>query len=87
MCMELLVSALSPHVLSSQKLLSSSGRAGRLRLMGKYIDHRLVARTEPDNTFWTDSTVGHKSYDPCFHKRYTETGVMTFVAHCTKFNP
>jgi len=25
--------------------------------MGKYIGHRLVARPEPDNTFWTDSTV------------------------------
>jgi len=24
--------------------------------MGKYIDHRLVARPEPDNTFWDDST-------------------------------
>jgi len=28
-------------------------------------------------------TVGHKSHDPCFHKKYMETGVMTFVAHCT----
>ena len=43
-------------VLSSQKVLSGSGRAGSLRLMGKYIDHRLVARPEPDNTFWDDST-------------------------------
>ena len=24
--------------------------------MEKYIDHRLVARPEPDNTFWHDST-------------------------------
>jgi len=24
--------------------------------MGKYIGHRLVARPELDNTFWTDST-------------------------------
>jgi len=24
--------------------------------MGKYIGHRLVARPEPDNTFWTAST-------------------------------
>jgi len=30
--------------------------SGRLRLLGKYIDHRLVARPEPDNTFWDDST-------------------------------
>jgi len=37
--------------------LSGSDRAGRLRLMGKYIGHRLVARPEPDNTFWTDGTV------------------------------
>ena len=29
-------------------------------------------------------TVGHESHDPCFHKKYTEAGVMTFVAHCTK---
>jgi len=28
----------------------------RLRLMGKYIGHRLVPRPKPDNTFWTDST-------------------------------
>jgi len=47
--------------LSSQKVLSGSARAGRLRLMGnmmgKYIDHRLVAPPEPDNTFWDDGTV------------------------------
>jgi len=43
-------------VLAVQKVLSGSGRAGRLRLMGKYIGHRLVARPELDNTFWTDST-------------------------------
>jgi len=24
--------------------------------MGEYIDHRLVARPEPDNTFWDDSS-------------------------------
>jgi len=41
-------------VLSVQKVLSGFGRVGRLRLMGKYTDHRLVARPEPDNTFWTD---------------------------------
>jgi len=28
-------------------------------------------------------TVGHKSHDPCFHKKYMVAGVMTFVAHCT----
>jgi len=28
-------------------------------------------------------TVGHKSHDPSFHKKYMESGVMTFVAHCT----
>jgi len=37
--------------------LPGSGRAGRLRLMGKYIGHRLVARPEPDDTFWSDSTL------------------------------
>jgi len=30
----------------------------------------------------TRSTVGHKSLDPCFHKKYMEAGVMTFVAYC-----
>jgi len=30
-------------------------------------------------------TVAHKSHDPCFHKKYVEAGVMTFVAHCTEF--
>jgi len=29
------------------------------------------------------STVGHKSHDPCFHKKYIEEGFMNFVAHCT----
>ena len=29
--------------------------------MGKYIDHRLVARSEPENTFWTDSTSERKA--------------------------
>ena len=43
-------------VLTVQKLLSGSGRAGKLRLMEKYIGHRLVARRELDNTYWTDST-------------------------------
>ena len=27
-------------------------------------------------------TVGHKSHDPCFHKKHMGAGVMTFVAHC-----
>jgi len=31
------------------------------------------------------STVDHKSHDPCFHKKYLEAGVMTFVAHCTSY--
>jgi len=35
-------------VLSVQKVFSGSARSGRLRLMGKYISHRLVARPEPD---------------------------------------
>ena len=48
-------------VLSVQKVLSGSGRVGGLRLVGKYIDHRLVARPEPDNTFWTDSTTHYFS--------------------------
>jgi len=34
---------------------------------------------------WNIGTVGHKSHDPCFHKKYMEAGVMTFVAHCTVF--
>jgi len=40
--------------LAFQKVLSASGRAGRL-LMGKYFGHRLIARPELDNTFCTDS--------------------------------
>ena len=28
-------------------------------------------------------TVGQKSHDPCFHKKYMKAGVTTFVAHCT----
>ena len=51
------------RVLAVQKVLSGSGRAGRLRLMGKYIGHRLVARSELDNTFWTDSTKASKVGD------------------------
>jgi len=31
-------------------------------------------------------TVGHKSHDPCFHKKYMEVGVMTFVAHSTVYD-
>jgi len=46
----------STFVLSVQNVLSGSGRA-ELRLMGKCIGHRLVAPPEPDNTFWTDSTI------------------------------
>jgi len=29
--------------------------------------------------------VGHKDHDRCFHKEYKVAGVMTFVAHCTRF--
>ena len=43
-------------VLAVQKVLSGSGRAGRLRLIGKYSGHRLVVLLELDNTFWIDST-------------------------------
>ena len=28
-------------------------------------------------------TVGHRSHDPSFHKKYMEAGVVTFVVHCT----
>jgi len=41
------------YILAVQKVLSGSGSAGRLRFLGKYIGHRLLARPEPDNTFWT----------------------------------
>jgi len=30
-----------------------------------------------------NSTVGHKSHDPCFHVFLMEAGVITFVTHCT----
>jgi len=46
--------ALAPSV---QKVLSGSDRAGRLRLMEKYVGLRLVTRPELYNTFWTDSPV------------------------------
>jgi len=29
------------------------------------------------------SAVGHKRHDPCYHKKYMESGVMTFVTHRT----
>jgi len=32
--------------------------------MGKYIGHRLVARPEADNTFWTDSTYSGDGTSP-----------------------
>jgi len=34
-----------PVVISVQKVLSAFGHEGRLCLLGKYIDHRLVARS------------------------------------------
>ena len=51
---------------------SSSGRAGRLRLMGKYIDHRLVARPELDISFWTDSSMAP------FPRRTSKVPVASF---------
>jgi len=30
-------------------------------------------------------TASQKSHDPCFHKKHMESGVMTFVAHCTPY--
>ena len=42
-------------LLSDQKVVPGSGRAVGLRLIKKYLGHRLVARPETD-TFWTDST-------------------------------
>jgi len=47
-------------LLSVLKVLSGSSRAGRLRRTRKYIDHRLVIRPEPDNTFGTASTISPK---------------------------
>ena len=32
--------------------------------MDKYSGHRLVARLEPDNTFWTDSTIIDRTNAP-----------------------
>jgi len=61
-----LLSSIHGSLEQVQKVSSGSGRAGRLRLKGKYhrlrmvfliygkyIDHRLIARPEPDNTIWT----------------------------------
>jgi len=33
--------------------------------------------------FMGKRTVGHKSRAPCFHEKYMEAGIMTFVAHYT----
>jgi len=30
--------------------------------------------------------VGQKSHDPCFHKRYIESGVITFVSYWSYFD-
>jgi len=58
-------------VLSVRKVLSGSDLGGRLRLMGKYIVHRRVARPEPDNIFWTDSTWPTQEMKSC-HKYFQE---------------
>jgi len=36
-----------------------------------------------NNNIIPTGTVSHKIHYPCFHKKYTKTGVMTFVAQCT----
>jgi len=45
-------------VLAVQKVLSGCGRATRRWPMYFLIRPSLPALPEPDNTFWTDSTVG-----------------------------
>jgi len=35
------------------------------------------------SVFYCSSAVGRKSHHPCFHVFLMETGVMTFVGHCT----
>ena len=44
------------HVLAVQKVLFGSGRATRRWPMYFRIRRSLPARSQPDNTFWTDST-------------------------------
>ena len=42
----------------------------------------LSGQIEPHYSFQNMYNGSQKS-DPCFHKKYMEAGVMTFVAHCT----
>jgi len=51
-------------VLSSQKVLSGSGRATRRWSMYFPIRRSLPARPEPDNTFWDDSTIIDRTLSP-----------------------
>jgi len=48
---DLLHDANTSVVLPVQKVFSDSGRARRLRLVRKYIGHRIAERPELDNTF------------------------------------
>jgi len=56
-----------------------------LRRTGQCLLHKngiaVTANALADITI--ECTMGHKSHDPCSHKKYMEAGVMTFVVHCT----
>jgi len=54
-------------VLTAQKVLSCSGRAGiSLHLMGKYIEYLIAARLEPNNTFVVGLYFYQSPQDPTF---------------------
>jgi len=81
--------------LAVQKVLSSSGGAGRLRLMGKYIGNRLVARPEPDYTLWTAIQIVkigsrwlfakyvHIGSSRGLHKSYIYIYIYIYICMCT----
>jgi len=50
---------------------------GRLRLMAKYIRHRLVARPEPNNTPWNDTVPGGLSLFGLVPDGVPQTSIFT----------
>jgi len=49
----------------------------RLTRRSQYKNRRATSHVQ-----WVTKVMGH---DPCFHEKYMESGVMTFVAHCTVY--
>ena len=78
-------------VLSSQKVLSGSGRATRRCSMYFPIRRNLPARPEPDNSFWDDSTIPEQipeiiSYNAVFYFRsLPNTRCLSVLTPCGDF--